>query len=308
MARGTPAPPPGADRDRAFDDPRLLTVGIVATLLVHAAIAVGFALFDEPVIPVEGTIRRSLPLCEGGKRCKAIAWHRPRLGIETQLPTDIDIIEAAVIPKLGMLEQDPKKLPEIQKYEQPEKIEDGVNITEENPPPPPEEPIFKEFKPKPAEVDRRRRKPPKDLSAILERDADDPRKRATALDRIIGRPDGDPFGEGAKAVPGSEWAGKVTIVLRREFVVPASLDDATLKLQSVEIAIRKISAKGEILRYEIVRKSRSAPYNTAAVQLIKKFMPEEGGTLTLPEPPADVQNYINTQGMTLVLEGRLFRR
>lgn len=308
MAGRAPASPPGADQDRAFGDPRLLTVGIVATLLVHAAVAFAFARFDEAVVPVAGEINRGLPLCAEGRRCKAVSWHRPRMDIETQLPTDIDIIQAAVIPKLGMLEQDPKKLPELQKYEQPEKIEDGVNITEENPPPKPDEPIFKEFKPKEAQLDRRRKEKPRGLSAILERDADDPRKRATGLDRIIGRPEGDPFGEGSEAVPGSEWAGKVQVVLRREFVVPASLDDATLKLQSVEIAIQKISAKGEILRYEVVRKSRSAPYNTAAVQLIKKFMPEEGGTLTLPEPPDDVRNYINTKGMTLVLEGRLFHR
>jgi len=310
MAERAPASPVRGDEDRFLEgDPRVLTIGVVVTLLVHAALAFVLAFLDDPVdaAPIP-KINVGLPLCADGLRCKALTNTRPRLGIETSLPGDIDIIQAAVIPRLGMLEQDPKKLPELQKYEQPEKVEDGVNLTEDNPPPKPEEQLIKEFKPREAQVDRRRKERPRDLSAILERDGDDPRKRATALDRIIGRPDGDPFGEGSQAVPGSEWAGKVTVVLRREFVVPASLDDATLKLQSVEITIQQISAKGEILKYEVVRKSRSAPYNTAAVQLIKKFVPEEGGTLTLPEPPSDVRSYINTKGMTLVLEGRLFRR
>lgn len=310
MAERAPASPVRDDEDRMLEgDPRVLTVGIVLTLLVHAALAVVLAFLDDPVeLPAPAAINRGLPLCADGHRCGALANKRPRMSIETALPGDIDIIQAAVIPKLGMLEQDPKKLPELQKYEQPEKVEDGVNLTEDNPPPKPEEQLIKEFKPKDAQVDRRRKEKPRSLDSILERDADDPRKRATALERIIGRPEGDPFGEGAEAVPGSEWAGRVTIVLRREFVVPASLDDATLRLQSVEITIRQISAKGEILKYEVVRKSRSAPYNTAAVQLIKKFVPEEGGTLTLPEPPADVRDYINTKGMTLALEGRLFKR
>jgi hypothetical protein len=308
MAERTPASPVRDDEDRLFEgDPRVLTVGIVLTILVHAALAVVLAFLDEPLeLPAMGAINRGLPLCDG-HRCGALANKRPRLGIETALPGDIDIIQAAVIPRLGMLEQDPKKLPELQEYEQPEKAEDGVNLTQDNPPPASEEKLFKEHTPKPQQLDRRRKERPK-LTDILAPEDDDPRTRKTRLDSIIGRPDGHYAGVGTEAVPGSEWAGRVIIVLRREFIVPASLDDATLKLQSVEIAIRQISAKGEILKYEVVRRSRSGPYDTAALQLVKKFVPEEGGTLTLPEPPADVRNYINTKGMTLVLEGRLFKR
>lgn len=309
MAANGPTPRPWEDDDRSLRDPRILATGVVLTLLVHAAVAFAFARFDEAVVPVEGAINRGLPLCAGGKRCPQISWHRPRLGIETELPGDVQIIQAAVIPRLGMKEQDPKKLPELQAYEEPEKIEDGVNITDTPPEVPPEQVKIKEFKPKDARLDRRRKARPRSLEDILAgAKDDDPRKRPTRLEEIIGNPGGSIHGSGTEFVEGDAWAGKVTLDLRREFIVPSSIDDESLRRLSVEIAILKISAKGEIERFEVVQRSGNAAYNTAAVQLIKKFMPSEGGSLSLPEPPPKVRSYINTQGMVVVLEGRLFKR
>lgn len=283
-----------------------VTAGLVATVLVHVALVVAFASVDASVPPVEGTIRRGQILCAGGLRCKAMGWHRPRLAIEAAPAADLGIIRASIIPRLGMAEQDPKKLPELQTYEQPEKVQDGVNISEENPPP--DKPPLKAPEPKKERRDRRRPKR-RSLDSILGApEDDDPRVRPTHLSRIIGNPQGSVHGSGAEFQEGNEWAGKVQVKLRQEFHVPSSIDDRTLRTLKVEVVIKRISASGAIERFEVTSRSGNAAYNTAAVQLIKQFMPSEGGADSLPAPDPKTLEYVNRYGLLVELEGRLFRR
>lgn len=284
-----------------LDQRRIVTIGIALSILVHAALAIAFARLDESgALPPLPAVRRS-SLCTGGLRCPAVSWKRPRMELD-QGPMG-DVLIAQVIPALGLAQQDPKKLPELQKYEQPEKVEDGINIEEENPPPV-EPPKPKEFEKKEEQRDKRAKVP---LANILAPDSDDPRKRATGLDRIIGRADGMVGGTGTEWGPGDRWAGEVQIKLMQEFRVPASIDTRALQKLVVQIKITKVSAEGAIEGYEIVKKSSNEPYNTATLQLVKRFMPIEGGPLKLPKPESKVLAKVNRDGMLITLDGKLFR-
>ncbi len=299
-------------RETAITERRAVAIAALMTLLVHAALGLAITFVDEQEIPVLDYAGLAPPeeppllLCDENRRCPSMPWPQPRMGLETPDLVDLDIIEAAIIPRLGLAEDDSRKLPEIQKYEQPEVVEEAIQIS---PDPPPEKrpPPLQAPKPRPPERDRRRRSP-RDLSSILGPRDDDPRARATSLERIIGREDGSPGGMGAEWGPGNEWAGQVTVALRREFAVPSSISDSTLRRLSVQILIQRINRHGEIQRFEIQQRSGNSAYDTAAIQLIKMFMPDEGGTERLPEPPRQVLDFVNQRGLLVELEGRLFRR
>ena len=283
---------------------------MVVSVLAHTAIGLAFSNVDDVEVPPASVRpKRGLLLCTDGLRCKALGWRRPRLGIEPSPPSELSIIQAAIIPRLGMLEQDPKKLPELQMYERPELVEDAINIGTE-PPPTVDAPPLMAPEPRPARLDRRvRRRPRGDLSSILGAPDDgDPRRRPTALERIVGRPDGSVDGRGTEFTEGNRWAGRVQLAMSRHFRVPAFIDDRQLSRLRTEFLIRRINARGDILRYDITRRSGNDAYDMAAQKLIHRFMPSEGGTLSLPEPPREVLDYVNRHGFQMVLDGRLFHR
>ena len=295
---------PTARTDRSPWETGLTIAGVIVTILVHAAIALAFARFDEEVVPIEGRIKRSVTLCTGGRRCPALAWHRPRGGIDEGPAARLDIIQAAIIPRLGGVEQKKEALPRLETPKVLDPPDPEINIAERPDPPIEAKPLtFPEKKKRRRPV---RRKP--SLSGILGKRDPDMRKREKGLDELIGHREGSVHGTGTTFTEGSRWAGRVKIAFQEAFNVPASIDDKTLRKQKVEILISGINDKGEVLAFEIKRRAPVAAYNTACVQLIKRFMPDEGGALTLPAPTPDVIDFIKRNGFLVKLDGNLFKR
>lgn len=111
---------------------------------------------------------------------------------------------------------------------------------------------------------------------------------------------------GSDAELDGEWARVVRSTLRREFVPPESSESAFVD-QSVEVLVRRLDMDGQIGKFDVVTLSKNSDFNTAVLNLLRRFVPAEGGELALPVPPHEVQEYVNRNGMVLVLDGRLLR-
>lgn len=237
-----------------------------------------------------------------GRRGVDSAWTLKRRTLDWGPADDKDVLQAMLIPQLGLKAPDPKMLPKLLKYEQPEKQEDGINITQENPQP--EEIKHKAFEKKPAELDRKRKRKPNLSSLIDAPEDDDPRKRATELSGIIGSSEGSVHGIGTEVREGNVYLGQVEIKLRRSFKVPVFISEEELRKLQVDIKILKMDEKGHILEYRVMRKSSSTAYNGAALDAIRRFVPTEGGSSSFPPPPPQMLEQINTRGFLIKLEGK----
>jgi hypothetical protein len=216
--------------------------------------------------------------------------------------SELTPLTAMLVPRLGMKKEDKNQLPRLTKYEQPEKVEDGINISKVNPDGTPLQ--FKELDPKQAQLDRKRKKKPSLDDLIDAPDDDDPRKRPQMLESIIGSPDGETWGTGSEARAGDIYLAKVENSLRQEFRVPVFLSKDDLKKLVVEVEIRQMDASGRVVSYAMRRKSGSSAFDSAAIEAIKRFVAEEGGSRSMPAPdPAMLQN-INKRGILVRLEGK----
>jgi len=236
-----------------------------------------------------------------GRRTTHVGLGRKDRGIDFG-PADKDILHAMLVPKLGLKKADARKLPRLTKYEQPERVEDGINIKRENLAGKPVK--HKDFVKKKAEFDKRRKKNPSLSDLIDSPEDDDPRKRATMLSDIVGVEDGAVWGEGTDGKVGDLYLAKVEKSIRSAFNVPVFLSREELKKLVVEIEIRQMDGKGRIVTYKMRRKSRSGAFNSAAIEAIKRFVREEGGSKTLPVPKTDMLQYVNRRGILVRLEGR----
>ncbi len=294
--------PGTADRDRRGFGRRDLAFGAGIALAVHLGLAVMLATaVGESSGEVEARMlaRR---MC-GDARCPLHAVRFDRRGPDSPGVADLGVIEASVIPQLG-LAQDQKGLPKLTKYEQPEKIEEAVNISRDDAT---RKDLPKmETRRKDAERDRRK---PGSLAAILGApEDDDPRKRATALDRIVGSPDGSVWGSGTKGQAGNLYAGKVALAIREQFTIPPFLSEDALMRLRVRVKVTRMNSSGQILAFEIVESSTDSKFNAAALAAVKRFAPAEGGMVYLPAPDTPTLDYINRAGMVIDLDGALFKR
>lgn len=289
------APVPDHDR-RALRFGLGVTAGVHVLLAVILATATGTPDLDAVSFPV------SRRLC-GDVRCPDRPTLRKRRGPDHVLE-DLGLIEAAIIPRLGLAAPAPGELPKLVKYEQPEKVEEAVNV-QRDPTERRETPVM-DVQPKRAELDRRRKD--RSLAAILGApEDDDPRKRPTALERIVGSPDGSVHGGGLESVQGNVYAGKVALAIRQHFTVPPFLGEAELKRLSMRIRVKRLSEAGQILEFEVVRESGNRAFDGAALRAIQQFVPRAGGMAHLPSPDATTLQVINSRGMVVDLDGALFR-
>jgi len=244
---------------------------------------------------------RFIEIARGRKdRALGIAM-RPR-GIDFGPAQDTDVLHAMLVPRLGLKKADKKKLPKLTKYEQPDKKEAGINVSRDNPDGAPLR--FKEFKKKKRQYDKRRKKKPTLSELIDAPDEDDPRMRPTRLDDIVGSEDGEVWGVGTEGQAGNIYLGKVERSLRRAFNVPVFLSREELKKLVVEVLIQQMDADGNIVAYQIRRESSSSAFNSAAIEAVKRFVPDEGGSKAFPQPDAEMLNLINQRGVLVRLEGR----
>jgi len=275
----------------------------------HRAAGFSEQRFDRRVAILATTRRAAVPeinypfrsLTYGpGRRGRAAGWNRDRRGLDFP-PREEEVLQAMLIPKLGAKKADPKKLPRLVKYEQPEKFEDAVNIENEI-----EEAVElkKDRKRKKAELDRRRRKRPSLGELIDAPEDDDPRKRAVQLDSIIGVKHGSVHGRGTEGRAGDVYLGKVEQSLRRSFVVPVFLTEEELKRLRVDVKIIRIDQGGRVKKYRVARRSGNSAYDGAALDAIRRYVPSEGGSKTLPAPPLEMLELINRRGILVKLEGR----
>ncbi len=287
-------------------DRNTFLTGLVLTVVIHVCIFTMLATAGgTPADPLDLLMAGTRRMC-GDQRCAEAPFMSLRRGPDSTDGMDTGIIEASVIPMLGMAKKQPGQLPRFQKYEQAETTEEAVNISKKN-----EKTSAvdnKEVKPKKAELDRRRKN--KDLGDILGNAprVDDPRASATALDRIIGSELGSVHGSGTEFREGSEYGARVGEAIRSKFTVPPYLTDAQLKKLNVIIKITKISAAGQIIEFKVERLSQDNNFNNAALYAIKRFSSKDGGNAYLPSPDSKTLDLVNRRGITVELNGALFRR
>ena len=285
---------------------RPLAAGLVLTLLIHAAI-VFFMVVAKPAHRLAASKPiTSAPvgfgLC-GKRRCAAIEARRRRQKPEPPPVDPLDVLEAALLPALGMVEPDPSQLPKLQTYEQKEIVEDGVNLDKKNEKP--LDDLKKAFDPEESKRDPENKE--KKLEDLLKDfEEDDPRKRATDLSRIVGRSDGDVDGSGFEKREGARYARQVTKALKKVFKPPVHISEDALTGLRFVVKVLNLTADGEIVKYKILKRSGNSSYDGSAESAIQQFVPKKGGTKKLPPPPTDVLRYVNSKGMKLDLDGKYY--
>lgn len=278
----------------------------------HRGVALGEERFDRRLALLATSRRtadqavnfpfRSLA-CAEGRRGSGAGLSQLRRGLDFGHRED-EVLQAMLIPALGLKKDARGELPRLVKYEQPEKFENAVNIGAENPTP---VELRKADRAKKEELDRRRKKKPT-LGELLDApEDDDPRKRASQLSEIIGRVDGSVHGSGSEGQAGDVYLGRIEMSLRQSFVVPVFLTEDELQKLRVDVMIVRLDASGHVLEYRVSRKSGSPAFDGAALDAVRRFVPAEGGSKVFPEPPADMLDLINRRGVLVRLEGRKLR-
>ena len=285
-------------------------LGVMVTVLVHAALALGYAAYratDDLSIKARlgsasTRIYKEAPLLCGQRRCRQMEAKQKRRDIEPAAVETPEILEAAMIPALGAVDPDARRLPEIQTFERPAIVEDGVNLDGE---PSKLDKLIKDLEAK------EEMKDPKNKDALKELLSDeepDPRARARDLSRLTGFKEGEIGGQGMELRLGSTYSTKVSRELSKVFRTPPFLDDATLKKLQAKVQVTRMSFEGAIEEFRIVSKSGDRSFDDAAIAAIKQFVPREGGQKRLPVPEPEVLRFINSKGLTITLDGRLMRR
>lgn len=285
-------------------------IGIAVTLIVHAALALGYVAYrasDELHVNARlgdsvSSKPKEAPLLCGKRRCRQMEKKQKRRDIEPAAVETPEILEAAMIPALGMVDPDARKLPEIQTYERPQIFEDGVNL-EADP-----SKLDKLLKDQEAKDELRDPKSKNALDAIVDKEDPDPRARARDLSRLTGFKEGEVGGQGMELKLGSTYSTKVSREISKVFRTPPFLDDEALKKLQVRVQVVRLSFDGTIEEFRIVSKSNDRSFDDAAIAAIKQFVDKEGGQKRLPVPEPEVLRFINTKGLTITLDGRLMRR
>ena len=289
-----------------------LLIAVCGTVLIHAGLGYTLTAVESNYVtlrvPKPFRWQRPHRLCPRARHAE-VAFERRRMtldcdSIEECQPTLEPVEIELKVAKLGGKEPDNTKLPVIQKYEEPEKIEESVNVTEV---PKKVQPLpMKDFLKRKAQLDkrkRRKRRPRRDLFNL----DDDPRARPTAFEEITGRLDGEMYGKGADQAKFDTYFGKMALELHRVFLVPNALSKQRIKRQLVRIQITGMTADGAITAYKVKRKARAKSFTLAAEAAIRQFIPEEGGAKRLPRPDPDILSFVNDKGIIVDLDGRLFQ-
>ncbi|MFT5432277.1 MAG: hypothetical protein ACI9OJ_002976 [Myxococcota bacterium] len=289
-----------------------LLTAVVLTVLIHVGLGYTLHWVESDVtsftMPAPFKYVRAAPARKRGGH-GGVAFERRRIDSDcNSIPECEPNMEPQVIElkiaKLGGKEPDPTELPEIQKYEAPEKIEEAVNLVE---PVKDVKPLpFRDFIRKKAQLDKRRRKKPKKVKNLFNLNDKDPRARPTRFERITGRLDGDVMGKGTEQERFDTYIAKVAYELQKAFVVPTSLSKKQIRRHMVRVLVKRLGADGSIASYVIKRRAKNKAFTLAAEAAIKSFVPSEGGRKRFPPPPADFLAFANKKGLLIDLDGRLF--
>ncbi len=260
-----------------------------------------FASAGSSPMPVATGATTPGQLCEG-IRCVMQEMARGRRDLDPGPAHLFDTIEVNVIPALGLKEFNPKELPKLVKYEQPELIEDGINIKKKRKKPKPIK--HKAPKPKPEERDKKKKN---SLDDILSPRDDDPRKRATALDDIVGDRSGSVYGTDPKGIKGHPALTKIQEALTGRFKTPTVISDKERKRLKARVNIT-LDSNGNISKFTLKKPSGNPHFDTAVKQAVQRFMSKEGGAAKLSDIPEEVRLAINKKKVTFVFDGAKLRR
>ncbi len=287
----------------------MIAIGAAITVIVHGALALGYVAYrDSQDLSIKARLgsaastAREAPLMCGKLRCRHMEKRQKRRELEPAPIKELEILEAMVIPALGMVEPNSKILPELETYERPEFIEDGVNLEAT---PSKLDEALKDMEAKPELRDPKNKSK---IADVLDNSDLDPRARPKDISSKTGVSTGDVNGQATTTQLGHAYSAKVTGEIKKVFKVPPFLDDATLKKLQVRVQVTRLSFDGSIEEYRIVSKSNERSYDDAALAAIKQFSSRDGGTKRFPPPDPEVLRFINTKGLTITLDGRLMRR
>jgi len=272
---------------------RFLLTGIVFSLVVHGIFVVALILS-----------RPRAKFCEDGLRCAAPAITGSRRLPDIPEFAQIAMVDASIIPRLGLAKPNPRKFPKLTKYEQPEKAPEAISLKKIHK----KKKMPKANKHKKAQIDRHRKKKPGLDSILGAPEDDDKRKRPTALSRIVGSADGSMYSDAIRQKKGNIYAGRVGMAIRRVFKTPPLLSRAQLRRLKVRIRVTRLDITGGVGAYKVVIKSGNTAFDRAAEAAIQAFVPSMGGRKKFPVPDSDTLGYINKKGMVIDLEGKNLAR
>ena len=284
-----------------------IAFGVAVTVIAHLGIGYGvFELERNAVRSYADTMqprKRKMRYGHG-----PVGFERRKLELDCDSiaechPTMEPIVVEVKIAKLGTVEQDPKKLPELQTYETPDIVEDTANLLAEV-----NKPKIIPFKALLAQKRRVSKRRKKNNPFFKIRPDDDPRKRPTPFDRIVGHKLGDPLGSGSEMDARDTYLARVTWELNKAFSVPSSIGLDELKTLRVRVHILRMGPDGSILRYAIRQASRNRSFDASAEAALRRFMASEGGRLRLPKPEPEVLKALNASGFLADFDGQYFRR
>ncbi|TNF29250.1 MAG: hypothetical protein EP329_16235 [Deltaproteobacteria bacterium] len=279
--------------------------GLLVALVFHGALAAAYVAYsqgrvslDEAMLQSERAMRQKrLNLCDK-YRCPRVEGRQRRRHLE-ESPLDApEILEAAMIPALGGVTPDPRRLPEIETVEQAARVEDAINIGNQDPE---LKKLLKADKPKEAKLDPLSNTSPLDQFTSN----DDPRANAKSLENLTGVSTGEIGGQGSEWRPGHEYSRRVARAIKPYFTVPPFIDEVTLKSLKVKVKVTRMSVDGSVLAFRVVSKSGDTTFDDAAINAIKKFSEPDGGSKKLPPPDTKVLAFINAKGLDITLDGRL---
>ena len=279
--------------------------GVIVALVFHGALAGAYVAYsngrvslEEAMLQSERAARRQrLNLCED-HRCPRVEGRMRRRHME-ESPLDApEILEAAMIPALGGVSPDARKLPEIETIEQAARVEEAINIGNQDPE---LKKLLKADKPKEAQLDPLSNTSPLDQFTAK----DDPRANPKSLEHLTGLTTGEIGGQGSEWRPGHEYSRRVARAIKPYFNVPPFIDDESLKKLKVRVKVTRMSVDGTVMEFRVTAKSGDRTFDDAAENAIKQFSEPHGGTHKLPPPDTKVLAFINAKGLDITLDGRL---
>ncbi|PIE17648.1 MAG: hypothetical protein CSA66_05470 [Proteobacteria bacterium] len=288
-----------------------ILAGLAMATVFHGALALAYSYYAKGRVSLSHAMYTSeqalqaqrLNLCDK-RRCPRVEGRRLRRRPEEPKLVEPEILEAAMVPALGGVVPDPTRLPEIEAYEQPDRVEEAINLEEQR------SELGKVIKAK--QKEEAKRDPlskESELSQLLdEYDNDDPRARRKSIDRITGFKGGEIGGSGLERRLGNIYSRKAARAMSAVFKVPPFIDKARLHKLKVKVRVTKLGFDGAIEAYSVLSKSGDRSFDDAAIATIKRFSRREGGSKRLPTPDAEVLRYINARGLVVTLDGRLMRR
>jgi hypothetical protein len=133
------------------------------------------------------------------------------------------------------------------------------------------------------------------LGNILEKDeGGDARKKK--LGNILGTATGSKDGEGKVNMSGSAYIRVVKQSVTSKFQAPGNIPPWELSGLSVKVRIDRMTATGTILSYHLDKQSGNETFDEAVAAFMAGY---KSGMRTLPTPPDDILEQINSRGFTI---------